>query len=105
MHALLCRAGTDKGKAGPGGKIADVYVRQLTVISIDPYPEEPEEKRTYDDETPPSIKHITENTNDENFYRWGIQGGKTGNHRILYAIHNDCKVSCFSILIIKIMDD
>lgn len=37
-------------------------------------------------------KHINVNTSYESFYRWGIQGGRTGNHRIIYAIHNYHKV-------------
>ncbi|MEK4876210.1 hypothetical protein N1I87_16535 [Bacillus sp. FSL W8-0102] len=79
-----------KGRPGLWCKIADIYVRQLTIIRYNPFPEEPDDISI--DETPPSIKHINKNTEYENFYRWGIHGGRTGNHRIIYAIHNFHKV-------------
>lgn len=80
-----------KGKPGLWCKIADEYTRQLTIISINPYPEETAERKLTDD-TPPSIKHITKNTSYRNFYRWGLKGGRTGNHRIIFAMHNFHKV-------------
>ncbi|PAV30758.1 hypothetical protein CIL05_03280 [Virgibacillus profundi] len=80
------------GKPGKWCKLADEYARQLTIISINPYPEEIEGDKWVVDETPPSIKHIDKNTSHKNFYRWGFQGGRTGNHRIIYAIHNFYKV-------------
>lgn len=82
-----------KGRLGQWCQIADIYVRQLTMISINPYPEEDlQQNEPSNDETTPSIKHINMNTSYESFYRWGIQGGRTGNHRIIYAIHNYHKV-------------
>lgn len=80
-------------KQGIWCSVADQYLRQLTIISINPYPELEEiEDNQLKDENPPSIKHIIYNTDHNNFYRWGIQGGKTGNHRIVFAIHNFHKV-------------
>ena len=78
------------GKPGSWCKLADLYARQLTITSINPYPEETDESSN--DDTPPSIKHINRNTDYKNFYRWGIHERKTGNHRIIYAIHNYHKV-------------
>ncbi|WP_233879561.1 hypothetical protein [Virgibacillus halodenitrificans] len=80
-----------KGKPGLWCKTADQYVRQLSIIGINPYPESALDE-TIADNTPPMVKHINKNTEYENFYRWGIQGGRTGNHRIIYAIHNFHKV-------------
>lgn len=48
---------------------------------MDPYPEEPEEKRACNDETTTSI--YNENTYYENFYRWGIR-----NHEESYIDHD-----------------
>ena len=79
-----------KGRPGPWCKLADVYARQLTIIKINPYPEDSDV--ISDDGTPPSIKHINMNTGYENFYRWGVHEKGTGNHRIIYAIHNYHKV-------------
>lgn len=77
------------GKQSIWCKVADMYARQLTIISINPFPE----SILFDsDETPPSLKQIIAHTNYTNFYRWGIKGGKTGNHPIIYAIHNYHKV-------------
>lgn len=56
-----------------------------------PYPDELHEY-TPEDECPPISKHLTKNTTLENLYRWGIPGRSTGNHRIIYAIHNYHKV-------------
>lgn len=81
-----------KGVPGIWCKIADEYARQLTIIKINPYPEESDEDLLEDGETPPSIKYLNKNTVYNNFYRWGIQGGRTGNHRIIFAIHNFSKV-------------
>ncbi|WP_280770651.1 type II toxin-antitoxin system RelE family toxin [Salipaludibacillus daqingensis] len=79
-----------KGKQGLWCKIADEYARQLTIISINPYPED-NDKLTVD-ATPPSIKQIIKHTSYKNFYRWGLRGGRVGNYRIIYAIHNYHKV-------------
>ncbi|MDQ0297895.1 mRNA-degrading endonuclease RelE of RelBE toxin-antitoxin system [Salibacterium salarium] len=68
------------------------YARQLTIISINPYPGITSKEKATDDETPPSIKKIDKNTLYSNFFRWGINGGRTGNHRIIYAMHNFHKV-------------
>ncbi|WP_117161703.1 hypothetical protein [Paraliobacillus sp. X-1268] len=81
-----------KGKPQLWCKLADEYARQLTIISINPYPENVDQNKLIDDETPPSIKYISENTSYKNFYRWGLRGGRTGNHRIIYATHNYHKV-------------
>lgn len=81
-----------KGKPGGWCQLADVYARQLAIISHNPYPEELDGGKSMDDETPPSVKHIYKNTIYGNLYRWGIQGGWTGNHRIIYTIHNYHKV-------------
>lgn len=92
---LLYNAEQEMRKERPGRwcRVADIYVRQLTMISINPYPEvDVQQSELSNDETPPSIKHINKKTAYENFYRWGIQGGRTGNHRIIYAIHNYHKV-------------
>ena len=80
------------GKPGNWCHLADIYTRQLTIIRFNPYPEEISDSIFSNDETPPSIKHINKNSEYKNFYRWGIHGGKTGNHRIIYAIHNYHKV-------------
>lgn len=80
------------GKIGDWCKLADIYARQLTIICINPYPEESDESEIEDDETTPSIKHINKSIEYDNFYRWGIQGRGTGNHRIVFAIHNYHKV-------------
>ena len=80
------------GKIGDWCKLADIYARQLTIIRINPYPEENDESEFEDGETTPSIKHINKNIEYTNFYRWGIQGRRTGNHRIIFAIHNYHKV-------------
>lgn len=68
-------------------RIADIYTRQLTIIQFNPYPPEYESDQGFSDYEL-SIKQIIQNTTYENFYRWGINGGKTGNHRIIYAVHN-----------------
>ena len=72
-------------------KLADIYTRQLSIIEHDPYPPF-EEEPVSGDENSLSIKHIKDNVEYENFYRWGIAGGITGNHRIIYAVHNFSKV-------------
>ncbi|RBW67282.1 type II toxin-antitoxin system RelE/ParE family toxin [Bacillus taeanensis] len=79
-----------KGRKGIWCRITDIYVRQLSIIKHDPFP--PEETNQSDDENPPSIKHLKMNVTFDNFYRWGIPGGRAGNHRILFAIHNYHKV-------------
>ncbi|TGB02516.1 hypothetical protein E4663_14050 [Halobacillus salinus] len=79
------------GKMGIWRQLADRYTRQLTIIQYDPYPDD-EGVEEVGGEVPPSIKHLNANTVFSNFYRWGIKGRKTGDHRILYAIHNYSKV-------------
>ncbi|RKQ28665.1 hypothetical protein [Oceanobacillus halophilus] len=79
-------------KPGKWCKVANQYTRQLTIISYNPYPEEEDPLDNDDVEGLPSIKHIYMNTEYPNFYRWGFQGGRTGNHRIIYAIHNYYRV-------------
>lgn len=88
-HMLLRQVEQEKriDKSGPWSKIADRYVRQLIIISSDPYPLDLQEVDGYY-ESSLSIKKVTSNTSYSNFYRWGISGGITGNHRIIYAIHN-----------------
>lgn len=41
------------------------------------------------DTVPPSIKHMHRYTEIENLYRWGFDGPKTGNHRLLFVIHEN----------------
>ncbi|WP_404456627.1 hypothetical protein [Oceanobacillus kapialis] len=72
-------------------RIAELYQFQKERLSHHPYPEEYNEALSEDD-TPPVIKKIDKNTSLKELYRWGIQGGKTGNHRILYTLHNYEKV-------------
>ncbi|PJW16589.1 hypothetical protein CV944_13695 [Geobacillus sp. WSUCF-018B] len=81
-----------KGRPGIWCHVADVYARQLTIIQHHPYPSDPEDNSFPDDITPPSLKHLRMNTRYDHFYRWGIRGGRTGNHRIIFAIHNFSKV-------------
>ncbi|WP_143414904.1 type II toxin-antitoxin system RelE/ParE family toxin [Geobacillus sp. E263] len=81
-----------KGRPGIWCRVADVYARQLTIIQHNPYPSDPEDNSVPDDITPPSLKHLSMNTRYDNFYRWGIKGGETGNHRIIFAVHNFSKV-------------
>ena len=69
-------------KRGIWCRIADKYIPQLTIIQYNPYPADHEE--VFDSDL--SIKRIFRNTTYENFYRWGIDGGETGNHRIIYAV-------------------
>ncbi|WP_230856084.1 hypothetical protein [Virgibacillus dakarensis] len=44
-----------KGKPGGWCQLADVYARQLAIISHNPYPEELDGGKSMDDETPPSV--------------------------------------------------
>ncbi|SES08171.1 hypothetical protein [Salipaludibacillus aurantiacus] len=83
-----------KGKPGLWCELADNYARQLTIISLNPYPEETNGTVEVEDEdeTPPSLKHLDVYTRYPNFYRWGVPGRRTGDHRIIYAIHNFHKV-------------
>lgn len=80
-----------KGHSLLWNRVADQYVRQLNIIKHNPYPEMIVDY-TDDEEMPPSIKHINIHTRMDNLYRWGIKGGQTGNHRIIFAIHNYTKV-------------
>ncbi|WP_066187897.1 MULTISPECIES: hypothetical protein [Gracilibacillus] len=80
------------GKEGIWCRIADIYTRQLTIISLNPYPDMEIADITDFDESTPSLKHIIKNTEHTNFYRWDLKGGRTGNHRIIYDIHNYHKV-------------
>lgn len=60
-------------------------------MKLYPWPEEFNDQ-TPEEEFPPIMKHIVRNTTSTNLYRWGLPGRSTGNHRILYAIHNYHKV-------------
>lgn len=78
-------------KNGQWSKLADAYLRQLIILSIDPYPSEQEEIVSGDSNTI-SLKKLSLNTEFLNFFRWVVPGGVTGNHRIIYAIHNYSEV-------------
>lgn len=41
---------------------------------------------------PLSIKQVYRHTVLEELYRWGIDGAKTGNHRLLFVIHEGQRV-------------
>lgn len=73
-----------RGRQGPWGKTADQYIRQKTILEYNPYP--PEKDSSSRDTVPPSIKHVYRHTEIEELYRWGIDGAKTGNHRLLFVI-------------------
>ncbi|AOM81631.1 hypothetical protein [Salisediminibacterium beveridgei] len=79
-----------KGK-GKWTKFADIYTRQLSLIEHYPHPETIEDELN-ENQIPPSIKYIIANKSYNNFYRWGINGGAVGNHRIIFALHNFSKV-------------
>ncbi|MDX6154542.1 hypothetical protein [Marinococcus sp. PL1-022] len=79
-----------RGRQGIWGKTADQYIRQRAVLEYNPYP--PEENQTRRDAVPPSIKQVYRHTELEELYRWGIDGAKTGNHRLLFVIHEGKKV-------------
>ncbi|WP_153722631.1 hypothetical protein [Sporosarcina cascadiensis] len=85
---LLKEAEQEKrvGKPGPWLKALTTYARQHEVISQEPHP---------DYTIPPGeqvFKIIEKNSGRSDLYRWGFQGGATGNHRIIYAIHNFSQV-------------
>lgn len=88
-ETLLERADQEKRTKGKGAwiHVAERYLIQKERLALYPWPEEFHDQ-TPEDEFPPVIKHITRNTTITNLYRWGIPGRSTGNHRILYAIHN-----------------
>lgn len=81
-----------RGHRGMWCQLTDTYIRQLKIIMEDPFP--PAEADTDDDEDPPSIKHLTVNVTFDNLFRWGLRipRTRTGNHRIIFAIHNYHKV-------------
>lgn len=79
-----------RGRQGIWGKTVDQYIRQRAILEYNPYP--PEESQTGTDAVPPSIKQVYRNTELEELYRWGIDGAKTGNHRLLFVIHEGQKV-------------
>lgn len=81
-----------RGHRGMWCQLTDTYVRQLKIIMEDPFP--PAEADTDDDEDLPSIKHLTVHVTFDNFFRWGLRvpRTRTGNHRIIFAIHNYHKV-------------
>lgn len=79
------------GKGNRWQKLIDVYIRQLTIIKENPYPED--NSNPDDDSLPPSIKVITQNTKYPNlFYRWALRREGLGNYRIIYCVHNYYKV-------------
>lgn len=79
------------GKNFKWDKFVKIYARQLSIILEDPYPES--EIRTSNDETPPSIKLIVQNTRyPDIFYRWGLHQMGIGNFRIIYCVHDYYKV-------------
>lgn len=79
------------GKNFKWGKFVKIYARQLSIILEDPYPES--ETQLSNDEIPPSIKVIVQNTKyPAVFYRWGLHQMGIGNFRIIYCVHNYYKV-------------
>ncbi|TFD99420.1 hypothetical protein [Jeotgalibacillus salarius] len=52
-----------------------------------PFPEEFNEQ-SEEDVHPPVVKPIIFNTQLDELYRWGMKYRSTGNHRILYTVHN-----------------
>ena len=79
-----------RGRQGPWGKTADQYIRQKTILEYNPYP--PEKDSSSRDIVPPSIKRVYRHTELEELYRWGINGAKKDNHRLLFVIHEDQRV-------------
>lgn len=66
--------------------LAEQYYEDKQLLSQYPYPEE--YNTTSHDSSPPLISEIHYHNHIEPLYRWGRPYGKTGNHRILYTIHN-----------------
>ena len=56
------------GKNFKWDKFVKIYARQLSIILEDPYPES--EVQTSNDETPPSIKLIVQNTRYPGMFFW-----------------------------------
>lgn len=79
------------GRRGSWTRLAKIYLRQKERLSHYPYPEDFNDK-TPEDENPPVIKKVIRNTILHDLYRWGIHLKGTGNHRILYTIHDYYKV-------------
>jgi len=90
---LLEKARQEKRTKGKGQwlNVAEHYLAQKERLKLYPWPEEFNDQ-TPEEESPPIMKHIVRNTTITNLYRWGIPGQSSGNHRILYAIHNYHKV-------------
>ncbi|TFE02406.1 hypothetical protein [Jeotgalibacillus salarius] len=80
-----------KSKPGTWSKLADKYARLLVILSINPYPDIDHESQLSNNQMN-AIKYIHHNTHYRNFYRLGFSGGGTGNHRIIFAIHNYGKI-------------
>jgi hypothetical protein len=78
-------------RSGRWIRLAELYYTQKERLALYPWAEE-FNKNTPEDESPPVVKHVTRNTDFEFLFRWGIFGGITGNHRILYTVHNYHKV-------------
>lgn len=72
-------------------KLAEMYELQKYRLKTDPYPEEIKDVSS-DDENLPVVKEVIRHTHLKQLYRWGLKVGATGNHRILYTIHNYHKI-------------
>lgn len=90
---LLQKAEQDKKTKGKGNwlNLAKQYIVQKERLKLYPYPED-FNSSALGDESPPIVKHIFRHTTITNLYRWGLDGGVTGNHRILFVLHNYYKV-------------
>lgn len=89
FEAKIIKQYEQENRVGRGGiwlKLAKQYYEDKSLLRKYPYPED--FNATYSDKTPPVIKEIFRNNTIEPLYRWGRQYGITGNHRILYTIHN-----------------
>ena len=81
----------EQGQSLRWSKFVEVYARQLAIIQECPYPET--ESELGNDETPPSIKLIDQNTEYVgSFYRWGLHVVGIGNFRVISCIHNYRKI-------------
>ncbi|GGK06927.1 hypothetical protein GCM10007063_31860 [Lentibacillus kapialis] len=89
FESRIIRQYEQEARIGRGGiwlKLAEQYYEDKLLLSKYPYPEYL--NIAYHDATPPVVKEIFRNNTIEPLYRWGRQFGITGNHRVLYTIHN-----------------
>ena len=90
---LLQKAEQDKKAKGKGNwlNLSKQYIVQKGRLKLYPYPED-FNSSALGDESPPIVKHIFRHTTITNLYRWILDGGVTGNHQILFVLHNYYKV-------------